>query len=104
MVNTLSFCEKVFLYGSVLFLLTEAGARLGLSALLVASCLFATSWLETYLPGRSAEITDAVMALLIALIFVLLRREQPLLPDGAVTADLSTDHRVQSLTTDRMQV
>ena len=76
MVNTLSFFEKVFLYGSLLFLLTEAGVRLGISSLLVASSLFATSWLETYLPGRSAEITDAVMALLIALIFALLRPER----------------------------
>ena len=88
MVNTLSFFEKVFLYGSLLFLLTETGVRLGISALLVASCLFATSWLETYLPGRSAEITDAVMALLIALIFALLRREQPQLPGGVATADI----------------
>jgi len=68
-VNTLSFLEKTFLYGSQLFLLTEAGLRLSLSTLLVATCLFATSWLETYLPGRSAEITDAVMALLIGVVF-----------------------------------
>jgi VanZ family protein len=30
--------------------------------------LFAASWAETYLPGRSAEITDALMALLIGII------------------------------------
>jgi VanZ family protein len=72
-VNTLSFFEKAFLYGGLLFLWTEAGLHLGLSAVLVASVLFTTSWLEIYLPGRSAEITDGVMALLIALIFGLLR-------------------------------
>jgi hypothetical protein len=31
-----------------------------------------TSWAETYLPGRSAEITDAVMVLLVASGFALL--------------------------------
>jgi VanZ family protein len=79
-VQMLSFFEKVFLYGSLLFLLTEAGLRLGLSALLVAACLFVTSWLETHLPNRSAEITDAVMALLLAMIFALLWRNSPELP------------------------
>jgi hypothetical protein len=33
------------------------------AALGVAICLFVTSWLEIYIPGRSAEITDALMAL-----------------------------------------
>ena len=75
-VNTLSFLEKVFVYGTLLFLLTEAGVRLSLSALLVAAGLFATSRIETYLPGRSAEITDTVMALLIAAVFALLQRER----------------------------
>jgi len=35
-------------------------------AIFVAGTLFATSWAETYLPDRSAEITDALMTLLIA--------------------------------------
>jgi VanZ family protein len=82
-VQMLSFFEKVFLYGSLLFLLTEAGLRLRLSALLVATCLLITSWLETHLPDRSAEITDAVMALLIAMIFALLRSDRPRRPSMA---------------------
>jgi VanZ family protein len=61
-----TFCEKTFLYGSLLFLLGEAGCGAIAAALTVAGSLFATSWLETRLPGRSAEITDAVMALLLA--------------------------------------
>jgi VanZ family protein len=75
-VNVLSFFEKVFLYGSLLFLSTEAGLRLALSAMLVATGLLMTSWIETYLPGRSAEITDAVMAVLIAMIYALLGRPE----------------------------
>jgi glycopeptide antibiotics resistance protein len=61
-----TFCEKTFLYGSLLFLLNEAGCGAIAAAVTVAGSLFATSWLETRLPGRSAEITDAVMALLLA--------------------------------------
>jgi VanZ family protein len=72
-INILSFFEKVFLYGSLIFLLTEAGVRLWVAATLLAMLLFATSWIEIYLPGRSAEVTDAVMALLIAAVFSLLR-------------------------------
>jgi VanZ family protein len=65
-VDVLSFMEKCFLYGSLLFLLGRAGMRPVFAAILVAGALFATSWAETYLPDRSAEITDALMTLLIA--------------------------------------
>jgi len=97
MVNTLSFCEKVFLYGSLLFLSTEAGLRLGLSTLLIATFLFVTSWLETYLPGRSAEITDAVMVLLIAMTFALLRPERSERPQrpGTRAPPIEPNHRRQ---------
>jgi VanZ family protein len=76
-VDTLSVLEKVFLYGSLLFLVAEAGLRPRWAALLVASCLFVTSWIETYLPSRSAETTDAVMALSVAVVFALLRPKRP---------------------------
>ena len=65
-IDVLSFMEKCFLYGSLLFLLGRAGMRPAFAAVLVAGTLFATSWAETYLPDRSAEITDALMTLLIA--------------------------------------
>ena len=71
-INVLSFMEKCFLYGGLLYLLGRAGMRPALAAILVAGILFATSWTETYLPGRSAEITDALMALMIAAGFVLI--------------------------------
>src|SRR5271167_4872517 len=74
-INVLSFMEKCFLYGSLLFLLGRAGVRPVFAAILVAGTLFATSWAETYLPGRSAEITDSLIALLIAAGFVLIRDE-----------------------------
>jgi hypothetical protein len=67
-VNITSFLEKAFLYGSLIWLLDRSGLRSGVSTILVAILLFATSWTEIYLPGRSAEITDALMALLIGAI------------------------------------
>jgi hypothetical protein len=67
-VNITSFLEKTFLYGALIWLLDRSGLRSGVSTILVAMMLFAASWAETYLPGRSAEITDALMALLIGII------------------------------------
>jgi VanZ family protein len=49
-------------------LLEKSGLRTGVSTILVAIMLFAAGWAETYLPGRSAELTDALMALLIGII------------------------------------
>jgi VanZ family protein len=65
-VNVMAFFEKSFLYGSLLYLFTGAGGELRVAVLIVGGSLLATSWAETYLPGRSAEITDFVMALLLA--------------------------------------
>jgi hypothetical protein len=65
-VDVMAFFEKSFLYGSLLYLFTEAGGKLRTAALIVVGILFATSWAEVHLPDRSAEITDAVMTLLIA--------------------------------------
>jgi hypothetical protein len=42
-----------------------------LATLLVTLLLFVKSWAETYLPGSSAEVTDALMALLIAALFAM---------------------------------
>lgn len=64
-VNSISFCEKFFLYGSAIWILTALGLRLRTATLLIAALLLGTSWIEIYLPDRSAEITDALMAILI---------------------------------------
>lgn len=71
-INTQSFLEKLFLYGSLIWLLRAIGLRQSFSAAAVAAGLFVTSLAETHLPGRSAEITDAVMTLIIAAVFSLL--------------------------------
>ncbi len=73
-VDVQSFFEKFFFYGTLIWLLVQIGCRLHLAALCVFLLLLATSWIEIYLPGRSAEITDAAMALAIALIAELSKR------------------------------
>jgi VanZ family protein len=85
-VNIQSLCEKVFLYGSLVWLLREAGLRPALGAIAVAALLFATSWAELYLPGRSAEITDAVIAIVTAGIIANMT-PRPTAPSGDALRD-----------------
>jgi len=73
--GVLSFLQKFFLIGSSIWLLAKAGLRLGLSIAIIASILFITSYAEIYLPKRSAEITDTVMALIIGVVFALIETE-----------------------------
>ncbi|HET7313411.1 VanZ family protein [Salinisphaera sp.] len=61
--NTQALADKIFLYSSLVWLLAVAGLRHWFAVVLAAAGLFATSLIETHLPGRSAEITDAVIAL-----------------------------------------
>ena len=74
--DTLAFLEKFFLYGSMIYLLGDALGRRLPAAVITAALLFATSWAEAWLPGRSAEITDTLMALIVAVIFALLPAER----------------------------
>jgi VanZ family protein len=64
-VNVRSFLEKTFTYGALAWLLVRAGTKLavaiGLSSVLVL-CLRLG---QIFLPGRSAEITDPVMVLMV---------------------------------------
>jgi VanZ family protein len=78
--NIVSFLEKSFLYGSLVWLISKTGIRLGVSTSIVASMLFITSWAQTYLPNRSAEITDTVMALIIGAIIPLIEAEKRATP------------------------
>ena len=79
-INVMALFEKLFLYGGLLYLLDEAGWRLRNATILVGCMLFVTSWAETYLPGRSAEITDTVLVVLISFGFYLVQNH-PKLPE-----------------------
>jgi VanZ family protein len=71
-VNIRSFLEKAFFYGSLIWLLTLTGLRLRTAAITVALLLLVTSMAEVFLPGRSADTTDAAMVLITAAIAALL--------------------------------
>jgi VanZ family protein len=96
-VDVLSFLEKFFLYGSFIWLLVEAGVSHRSATVSVGGTLLATSIAETYLPHRSAEITDAMMALAIGGIFALIsgerRREDVSKPTAISSPRLRRENR-----------
>ena len=62
-VDVQSFFEKFFLYGSLIWLLSEAGLAARPSTLAVSASVLLASFAQVFVPGRSAEITDAILAL-----------------------------------------
>ena len=83
-VDVQAFCEKCFLYGGSIWLLGRLGFTLPLATITVALLLFATSALEIFLPGRSAEVTDGIIALALGVAAALTR------PHPAKTATVAT--------------
>jgi VanZ family protein len=71
-IDVMSFLQKLFLYGGGIWLLVRVGLRLWQAAFLMAAMLFVTSQGERFLPDRSAEISDAILALIIGAIFALI--------------------------------
>ena len=64
--NIASLIEKCFLYGSLLFFLRYLGLSIATASLLVAPALFTLEWIQQSIPGRTPEITDPLLALLLA--------------------------------------
>ncbi len=60
--------RKAFDYGALVWALRYTGLRFIWAGLAVAAALAATEAIQTYLPGRTPEITDPVLALLMMLI------------------------------------
>jgi VanZ family protein len=75
-VDIQAFCQKFYEYGGLIWLLNRGGMRLASSTALTAAFLFATSFAERWLPGRSAEITDGMIALLLGGTFALLAEQK----------------------------
>jgi len=76
-VDVISFCQKFYLYGAVLLLLTQSGIRLRAAVALECGILLITSLLQMFMVRRSAEVTDALLALALGVIYALLRRQYP---------------------------
>lgn len=74
-VDVIAFSEKFYLYGSVILLLVKAGMRLRTAVALECAVLLVTSVLQIFMVERSAEITDALVALALGVIYALLRRQ-----------------------------
>ncbi len=60
---------KVFTYGSLLWLIREAGVRLPTATMSTVALLATVEVAQMYLPGRTSEITDPVIALILAWVF-----------------------------------
>ena len=73
-VNVQSFCEKSALYGGMIWLLARGGFSFTAATLLTSLLVFIASYMQTFLPGRSAEITDVVICLLMGIVFICLPR------------------------------
>jgi VanZ family protein len=69
--------DKFFLYGGLIWLLMKAGLRLWRATATVVLLLLFCSFVEMYLPGREAGITDALLALLIGTLLRLTAAPRP---------------------------
>lgn len=67
-VNMQSFLEKSFLYGTMVWLWVRAGSSIALATGGCAALVLSMSVAQVYLAGRSAELTDAAMLVVLALI------------------------------------
>lgn len=66
--------RKLFTYGSLVWFLHDARVRTSHAAIVTAALLAAIEILQIYLPGRTAEITDPLIAGILAAIFALADR------------------------------
>jgi VanZ family protein len=65
---TLVLLRKAFEYGALLWLLRASGLRYCPAAICVAAALMLLETAQLYLPNRQAEVTDAVLAIILACI------------------------------------
>ena len=65
LVNLDSLIEKTYVYGSAVFLLHYLGVRLRVASISLGALLLALEWVQQYIPGKTPETTDAVLAMLL---------------------------------------
>lgn len=68
------FLEKTFTYGSLLWLFARSGLAWLPATLSAASLVFVLRIAQVWLPGRSAEITDVLMVLILAAVMKVVAR------------------------------
>jgi VanZ family protein len=70
--GTRVFLEKSFTYGALVWLWVQAGFSWTLTTISAVALEFSLRLAQVYLPGRSAEITDAIMVLILAVVMNLM--------------------------------
>jgi VanZ family protein len=75
--NALSLLHKCFFYGAAIYLLRDCGSRPLASAVTVAVWLAIIEGLQVWIVGRTAEITDPLLALMLAWTIRRLESEPP---------------------------
>jgi VanZ family protein len=68
----LLFFEKIFLYGSLLWLLAIISRSLRFSLIFCVVLLSGIEIMQMFIPGRTAEITDPVLAVILGVFFYFL--------------------------------
>jgi len=68
---------KFFLYGATVWVVREVGVSLGIAASGVGGLLIAGECAQRYLPGRVAESTDPILAVIAACVIVWLKDRPP---------------------------
>ena len=72
-----SFLAKTYLFGTLVWALMRGGLNAVVAGSATALLMAAIGWAQTYLPGRSASITDAVIAICLACTIHWLRDDAP---------------------------
>lgn len=86
-VNVRSFFEKVFTYGALIWLITRAGCSLSAATGIGSVLVLGLRLSQVFLPGRSAEITDVIMLLILAVVMKMM---------GEDPGNLATQRNVNS--------
>ncbi len=76
-VNLDALIEKTYVYGSLLFLLDYYGVRWKTAATTVGVLLLGLEWLQQYIPGKTPESTDAVLAVILGFAIHAYLRQKP---------------------------
>lgn len=77
LINVLATYKKLILYGSLIWLLVEAGFRLRNAALVTSAYLLITEYGQIFFTRTSPEVTDAILALGLGLAFHLYGLSSP---------------------------
>jgi VanZ family protein len=68
-INVLAIIKKLLMYGCLIYLLCELGFRLWASTLAISVFLLVSEFLQVFFQGRTPEITDSLLALMIGGVF-----------------------------------